>query len=48
MIRLIAPILMLGLLAACGVDGDPIPPEPPVEPGITISGTVEAGITGGS
>ncbi|WP_227287034.1 MULTISPECIES: argininosuccinate lyase [Paracoccaceae] len=28
MIRFLAPLLILSLLAACGVDGDPIPPEP--------------------
>jgi len=46
-------VLALALLslAACGVDGPPSPPpdEPErPEPGITISGTVSAGITGGS
>ena len=49
------PILALALilaLSACGVDGPPVPP--PDEPederrsGITISGTVGVGVTGGS
>lgn len=32
-------------LAACGADGRP--ERPGAEPGITVSGTVEVGITGG-
>ncbi len=41
---------LAALLAGCGVDGPPIPPddrEPPAS-GITISGTVKAGVAGGS
>jgi predicted small lipoprotein YifL len=49
--RPVALALALLCLAACGVDGPPSPPpderERP-EPGITISGTVSAGVTGGS
>lgn len=40
--------LVLGLvllLAACGADGLPEPPEGAV-PGISVSGTVEVGVTG--
>jgi predicted small lipoprotein YifL len=39
-------LLALLALAACGADG---PPERPgaAEPGISVSGTVEFGITGG-
>lgn len=42
--RLILALTVLGGVAACGVDGRPSHPEP----GVTISGTVEVGITGGS
>ena len=44
-------LLLLAALAACGVDGPPVPPaddrENP-EPGITLSGSVEMGVSGGS
>lgn len=49
MSRLI-PALLLLILAACGVDGDPVPPNEVEEgekrTGITISGTASAGIAG--
>ncbi|MEM9249042.1 MAG: argininosuccinate lyase [Pseudomonadota bacterium] len=48
--RLIAVVLLLGV-AACGVDGPPVPPADDrdrPEPGITISGTAEVGVSGGS
>lgn len=32
------------LLSACGVDGAPTPPARAAAPGMTISGTVQAGI----
>ena len=44
-------LLAVLLLSACGVDGPPIPPEPKNErpqTGITISGSVGAGVSGGS
>ncbi|QDC11022.1 argininosuccinate lyase [Oceanicola sp. D3] len=41
----LAAFALLLTLAACGVDGDP---EPPAEPGISVSGKVKVGITGGS
>ena len=45
MIRLL-PLLML--LAACGVDGAPVPPreaETDPRPGLTVSGSVAAGLS---
>ena len=46
MIRVLPLVL---LLAACGVDGPPRKPEPkaPQPTGLTISGTVEVGVSGG-
>ncbi|KIT16431.1 argininosuccinate lyase [Jannaschia aquimarina] len=46
---MIRSVLLLLMLAACGVDGDPVPPSEVEDAeqrrtGITISGTVEAGI----
>ncbi len=41
-------ILALLALAGCGVDGPPVPPpakEPPAS-GVSVSGTVEFGVTG--
>ena len=47
--RLLA-ITMAALLAlaGCGADGEPEPPAPKPEPGLTISGTAEIGVSGGS
>ncbi|GAA5074204.1 argininosuccinate lyase [Roseibacterium beibuensis] len=36
---------MTALLAGCGADGEPETPDR-AEPGITISGTVEVGVSG--
>jgi hypothetical protein len=44
-------LLTVLLLSACGVDGPPIPPEPKDErprSGLTVSGTVGVGVSGGS
>lgn len=41
--RLIVPLTLLGLLAACGADGAP---EAPAAPGITITGEARAGVVG--
>ena len=40
----------LALLAACGVDGKPIPPDSRERPagGINISGNAKMGVAGGS
>lgn len=47
--KLIAALVGLGLLAACGVDGPPTRPEKKETPlGLSITGTAEIGITGGS
>jgi hypothetical protein len=48
MTRLIPALMITALLTACGVDGSPTHPEPRPAPGVTISGTVEIGVTGGS
>ncbi|MGI3183927.1 argininosuccinate lyase [Nioella aestuarii] len=48
MTRLIPVLMIAALLAACGVDGRPTHPEPRPAPGVSISGTVEIGVTGGS
>ena len=47
--RLLA-ITMAALLAlaGCGADGEPEPPAPKPAPGLTISGTAEIGVSGGS
>lgn len=43
-------LVLLALLAGCGVDGAPLPPDdrerPP--PGISISGAAQMGVAGGS
>ncbi|MDJ0827513.1 MAG: argininosuccinate lyase [Rhodobacter sp.] len=38
--------LLTGLLAGCGVDGPPEPPEPKQKPGVSVTGTVEVGVSG--
>lgn len=52
---LLAAFLALAALAGCGADGPPQPPEPRPEtrpetrpePGLTVTGRVEIGVTGG-
>lgn len=46
MIRLLTTLGLIALLGACGVDGEPTQPDPRPEPGVTITGTVEVGISG--
>ncbi|WP_298295812.1 argininosuccinate lyase [uncultured Litoreibacter sp.] len=37
-------LITLATLAACGVDGEPVKPEPKPKPGISITGRAEIGI----
>ncbi|TNF22172.1 MAG: argininosuccinate lyase [Rhodobacteraceae bacterium] len=46
--RLLTMLAALTALAACGVDGAPERPKEKSTSGITITGTAEVGITGGS
>ena len=46
--RVLAALLVLATLTACGADGAPERPEPRPTPGITISGTAAFGIAGRS
>jgi hypothetical protein len=39
--KFLAALVMLALLAACGVDGAP---QPPATPGMSVSGTLRVGI----
>ncbi len=45
---MIRAALLLLALAACGVDGPPLPPADPApaRPGLSISGTAEVGVSG--
>lgn len=42
------PVIFVAIalgLVACGVDGEPVPPEPSkTEPGITLTGRAEIGV----
>jgi hypothetical protein len=38
-----AAVVVLGLLAACGVDGAP---TPPAETGVSVTGEAAVGVTG--
>ena len=40
-------LLGMAILAGCGVDGAPVPPDPK-STGVSLSGTVEVGVVGGS
>ncbi|WP_179379104.1 argininosuccinate lyase [Jannaschia marina] len=49
MTRALTALVLTALLAACGVDGEPVPPseaaaEQTSGPGLTISGSAEVGI----
>ena len=39
-------LVSVGLLAACGADGPPRPPEAKPAPGISISGEASIGVAG--
>lgn len=41
--RILSLITVLAL-AACGVDGKPVPPEAAPKPGVTVTGDASAGI----
>ena len=45
---MIRALILLLALAACGVEGPPLPPEPEAEPtaGVEVSGVVEVGVAG--
>ncbi|MGV6811903.1 MAG: argininosuccinate lyase [Brevirhabdus sp.] len=38
--------MLIAALAACGVDGEPVPPEPKAKPGVSMTGKVEIGVKG--
>lgn len=44
MMRIVAALFLVAFLAACGADGAP---TAPAAPGLTISGQVKTGISGG-
>jgi predicted small lipoprotein YifL len=46
--RTLAALIVLVTLAACGADGEPERPEPRPAQGVTITGTAEVGLTGGT
>ena len=45
MLKRLAPLMLL-ILAACGIDGDPIPPSTQAgpNPGLTVTGDAQIGI----
>lgn len=46
LIRPALALALLGMLAACGADGDPVAPQakPAVKPGLVISGDARVGV----
>lgn len=46
MTRILPLLALLTVLAACGADGPP--QAPAAEPGVSVSGQVEIGVSGGS
>ncbi|SEN97577.1 hypothetical protein SAMN04488103_11021 [Gemmobacter aquatilis] len=44
MTRLIPPLLMLSLLAACGAAGAPVAPAAAPAPGVALHGQVKVGV----
>ena len=45
MTRVIAALGLLAVLAACGADGEPVPPPPKADPEVEVSGLVGGGAT---
>jgi len=45
MSRIFGALMLIGILAGCGVDGAPVPPEPK-KTGVTMTGTLKTGLTG--
>lgn len=45
--RRVLPVLFLLSLAACGADGEPVPPpaKETAKPGLTVSGDASMGVT---
>ena len=43
MMRALLCLMVVGLIAACGVDGAP---KPPAKSGLTLSGQVKMGVSG--
>ncbi|SPH23364.1 hypothetical protein DEA8626_02428 [Defluviimonas aquaemixtae] len=46
MMRPLLLLICLATLAACGADGEPTPPD--AGSGLSVSGTVRVGVSGGS
>lgn len=44
--KAICLVVLTGLLAACGADGDPVPPAQAAPSGVTLSGEASIGIAG--
>ncbi len=44
-LRGLGVVLLVALVAACGVDGEPERPEPRPAPGVTITGTSSLGVS---
>ncbi len=45
-VRVMCWLALAGLVAACGADGDPLPPTKAVTPGVSLSGEVSIGVSG--
>ncbi|MDP4033226.1 MAG: hypothetical protein Q8P60_10315 [Pseudorhodobacter sp.] len=44
MTRLVRLLLVLPLLAACGIDGAPTPPAATPQPGMSLTGQAQIGV----
>lgn len=45
-VRVMCLLALASLVAACGADGDPVPPSKAAVPGVSLSGEVSIGIAG--